>query len=197
MYFNVYRSKEGLNQMLSTKIYLDNAATTKISDSVFEAMIPWLKEGYGNASSIYTLGRQSAIALSNARAQCAEALGCEPREIFFTGGGSESDNWAIKTTAHMMAKKGKKHLITSVFEHHAVLHCMESLEKEGFEVTYLPVYENGIVKADKKFSFTSFSPYLFLTLLFVYYLVVFLVMYILHHQTSLIILVHLQLMPLI
>ena len=99
MYFNVYRSKEGLNQMLSTKIYLDNAATTKISDSVFEAMIPWLKEGYGNASSIYTLGRQSAIALSNARAQCAEALGCEPREIFFTGGGSEnaskqsSDNW--------------------------------------------------------------------------------------------------------
>ncbi len=134
--------------MLGTKIYLDNAATTKISDSVFEAMLPWLKEGYGNASSIYTLGRQSAIALNNARAQCAEALGCEPREIFFTGGGSESDNWAIKATAHAMAKKGKKHLITSVFEHHAVLHCMETLEKEGFEVTYLPVYENGIVKTE-------------------------------------------------
>ena len=134
--------------MLKTRIYLDNAATTKISDSVFEAMLPWLKEGYGNASSIYSLGRESAIELNKARAKCAEALGCEPREIFFTGGGSESDNWAIKSTAHALAKKGKKHLITSVFEHHAVLHCMESLEKEGFEVTYLPVYDNGIVKVE-------------------------------------------------
>jgi len=129
-------------------IYLDNAATTKISDSVFNAMLPWLKDGYGNASSIYTLGRKSATALSRARAACAEALGCEPREIFFTSGGSESDNWAIKSTAKAMAKKGKKHIISSVFEHHAVLHCLESLEKEGFEVTYLPVYENGVVRTE-------------------------------------------------
>ncbi len=129
-------------------IYLDNAATTKISDSVFNAMLPWLKEGYGNASSIYTLGRESAVALARARAACAEALGCEPREIFFTSGGSESDNWAIKSTAKAMAKKGKKHIVSSVFEHHAVLHCLESLEKEDFEVTYLPVYENGIVRVE-------------------------------------------------
>lgn len=132
--------------MTETKIYLDNAATTKISAEVFEAMLPWLKEGYGNASSIYALGRKSAIALSRARADCAEVLGAEPGEIFFTGGGSESDNWAIKSAAAALAQKGKKHLITSVFEHHAVLHCMERLEKEGFEVTYLPVYENGIVR---------------------------------------------------
>lgn len=129
-------------------IYLDNAATTKISDSVFNAMLPWLKEGYGNSSSIYTLGRESAVALARARAACAEALGCEPREIFFTSGGSESDNWAIKSTAKAMAKKGKKHIASSVFEHHAVLHCLESLEKEGFEVTYLPVYENGVVRVE-------------------------------------------------
>lgn len=132
--------------MTETKIYLDNAATTKISAEVLEAMLPWLKEGYGNASSIYALGRKSAIALSRARADCAEVLGAEPGEIFFTGGGSESDNWAVKSAAP--AQKGKKHLITSAFEHHAVLHCMKRLEKEGFEVTYLPVYENGIVRPD-------------------------------------------------
>lgn len=132
--------------MTETKIYLDNAATTRISEEVFDAMLPWLKEGYGNASSIYALGRKSAIALSRARADCAEVLGAEPGEIFFTGGGSESDNWAIKSAAAALAQKGKKHLITSAFEHHAVLHCMERLEKEGFEVTYLPVYENGIVR---------------------------------------------------
>lgn len=132
--------------MTETKIYLDNAATTRISEEVFDAMLPWLKEGYGNASSIYALGRKSAIALSRARAGCAEVLGAEPGEIFFTGGGSESDNWAIKSAAAALAQKGKKHLITSAFEHHAVLHCMERLEKEGFEVTYLPVYQNGIVR---------------------------------------------------
>lgn len=131
--------------MLQTKIYLDNAATTKISDSVFEAMLPYLKEGYGNPSSIYTLGREAAMAVNKARAQCAKALGCAENEIYFTAGGSESDNWAIKSTAKMMAAKGKKHIITSAFEHHAVLHTLQSLEKEGFEVTYLPVYSNGIV----------------------------------------------------
>lgn len=135
--------------MSGTKIYLDNAATTRISDSVLNAMLPWLKEGYGNASSIYSLGREAAIAVTNARAECAKCLGCEPREIFFTGGGSESDNWAIKSTAKLMARKGKKHIVTSVFEHHAVLHVLETLEKdEGFEVTYLPVYENGIVRLE-------------------------------------------------
>lgn len=134
--------------MLKTKIYLDNAATTKVSDSVLEAMLPYLKEGYGNPSSIYTLGREAAVAVNNARAQAAEALGCEESEIYFTSCGSESDNWAIKSTAKMMAAKGKKHIITSVFEHHAVLHTLAALEKEGFEVTYLPVYSNGIVKAE-------------------------------------------------
>lgn len=134
--------------MTNTNIYLDNAATTKISDSVLNAMLPYLKEGYGNPSSIYSLGRQSAIALSKAREQVAVALGAEPREIFFTSCGSESDNWAIKGVAKLMEAKGKKHIITSVFEHHAVLHVLESLEKQGFEVTYLPVYSNGVVKAE-------------------------------------------------
>ena len=134
--------------MLKTRIYLDNAATTKVSDKVLEAMLPYLKEGYGNPSSIYTLGREAAIAVNNARKQVATALGCEENEVYFTSCGSESDNWAIKGTAKLMAAKGKKHIITSVFEHHAVLHPLKALEKEGFEVTYLPVYENGVVKAE-------------------------------------------------
>ena len=132
--------------MKTDSIYLDNAATTKISDSVFEAMLPWLKEGYGNASAMYTSGRQSAIALSRARESCAVALGCEPGEIYFTSGGSESDNWAIRSAAAVMREKGKRHIITSAFEHHAVLNPLKALEKQGFEITYLPVYENGIVK---------------------------------------------------
>ncbi|MGN0596757.1 MAG: cysteine desulfurase NifS [Ruminiclostridium sp.] len=134
--------------MTKTTVYLDNAATTKISDNVLNAMMPYLKEGYGNASSIYSLGRESAIALNKAREQAAKAFGCEQREVFFTSGGSEGDNWAIKGVAHMMAAKGKKHIITSVFEHHAVLHSLDALKKEGFEVTYLPVYSNGIVKVE-------------------------------------------------
>lgn len=134
--------------MLKTTIYLDNAATTKVSDNVLNAMLPYLKEEYGNPSSIYTLGRNSAIAVNKARHQVAQALGCEDREVYFTSCGSESDNWAIKSTAKMMAQKGKKHIITSVFEHHAVLHTLDALKKEGFEVTYLPVYSNGIVKVE-------------------------------------------------
>lgn len=134
--------------MLKTTVYLDNAATTKVSDNVLNAMLPYLKEEYGNPSSIYTLGRNSAIAVNKARKQVADALGCEDGEVYFTGCGSESDNWAIKSTARMMAQKGKKHIITSAFEHHAVLHSLASLEKEGFEVTYLPVYSNGIVKVE-------------------------------------------------
>ncbi len=132
--------------MSETKIYLDNAATTKITDNVIEAMLPWLKEGYGNASSLYSLGRKSAIALNKARAQCAEALGCDSREIIFTSGGTESDNTAILSAAHSARESGKRHFITSAFEHHAILRPMERLEKEGFTVTYLPVYENGIVR---------------------------------------------------
>lgn len=134
--------------MLKTTIYLDNAATTKVSDNVLNAMLPYLKEEYGNPSSIYTLGRNSAIAVNKARHQVAQALGCEDSEVYFTSCGSESDNWAIKSTAKMMAQKGKKHIITSVFEHHAVLHTLDALKKEGFEVTYLPVYSNGIVKVE-------------------------------------------------
>lgn len=139
---------KGDDFLTSKTIYLDNAATTKISDKVFDAMLPYLKESYGNPSSIYSLGRKNSIAITNARANIAEVLGCEPSELYFTGGGSESDNWAIKSAAKMQAKKGKNHIISSAFEHHAVLHVLETLEKEGFEVTYLPVYENGIVRTE-------------------------------------------------
>lgn len=123
-------------------VYVDNAATTRISDSVLEAMMPYLKDNYGNASSIYALGRQSSRAIENAREQVAAAIGAKAQEIYFTAGGSESDNWAIKGTVEMLAKKGKKHVISTVFEHHAVLH---TLEKLGCDVTYVPVDEHGIV----------------------------------------------------
>lgn len=129
-------------------VYLDNAATTKISDSVLQAMLPHLTDGYGNASSIYRLGRESAIVLQNARADIAEALGCEARELFFTSGGSESDNWAIKSAARLMKSRGKTHIISSEFEHHAVLHVLMSLEKDGFSVTYLPVNANGVIRVE-------------------------------------------------
>ena len=132
--------------MSETRIYLDNAATTAISDNVLGAMMPWLKEGYGNASSVYSLGRKSAIALNKARARCAEILGCESREIFFTSGGTESDNQAVFSAAEIGAANGKRHIIASAFEHHAVLEPLKALEKRGFRVTYLPVYDNGIVR---------------------------------------------------
>ncbi len=128
-----------------TFVYADNAATTKLSDEVLEAMLPFYREQYGNASSIYSLGRQAKVALEKARASVAAAFGAQPQEIFFTSGGSESDNWAIKGVAHTLGKRGKKHLITTTFEHHAVLHAMQTLEKEGYEVTYLPVGEKGVV----------------------------------------------------
>ncbi len=134
--------------MSETRIYLDNAATTRISDNVFEAMLPWLKEGYGNASSLYSLGRKSAIALNKARSLCADVLGCESREIFFTSGGTESDNTAVFSAAKAGLSAGKRHIITSAAEHHAILKPLEQLEKEGFRITRLPVYENGIVRPD-------------------------------------------------
>ena len=132
--------------MSETRIYLDNAATTRISDNVFEAMLPWLKEGYGNASSLYSLGRKSAIALNKARSLCADVLGCESREIFFTSGGTESDNTVVFSAAKAGLSAGKRHIITSAAEHHAILKPLEQLEKEGFRITRLPVYENGIVR---------------------------------------------------
>ena len=130
-------------------VYADNAATTKVSDSVFQSMIPYLTDQFGNASSLYGLARESRRAIEAARDKVATALGAESREIYFTSCGSESDNWAVKGAAHAMAKKGKKHIITTVFEHHAILHTCQALEKEGFEVTYLPVEPNGIVSVEK------------------------------------------------
>ena len=127
-------------------VYLDNSATTKISDRVFQAMVPYLTEHYGNPSSIYTIGREAAMAIEDARKKVAAALNARPEEIYFTGCGSESDNWAIKGVARRLARlQGKKHIITTVFEHHAVLHTCQALEREGFEVTYLPVDKLGFV----------------------------------------------------
>ena len=129
------------------EIYADNSATTKLSPVVLEKMLPYLTEVYGNPSSIYRIGGKAREALDQARENIAKNLGAQrANEIYFTSGGSESDNWAIKGVAHAMKKKGKTHIITSKFEHHAVLHTCEALEKEGFEVTYLDVYENGLVR---------------------------------------------------
>ncbi|MBR6385742.1 MAG: cysteine desulfurase NifS [Ruminococcus sp.] len=129
-------------------IYADNAATTCVSDKVLKAMIPYFTTAYGNPSSIYKLGRDAQRDVEAARAKVAKAIGADPNEIFFTSCGSESDNWAIKGTAERLAKKGKKHIITSVFEHHAVLHTTQYLEKQGFEVTYIPVDEKGLINPE-------------------------------------------------
>ena len=126
-------------------IYLDNAATTRTAPEVVEAMLPFFSENYGNASSIYTLGSVSKKALNQARRTLAEYLGAKQEEIYFTAGGSEADNWALKAAAEAYAEKGK-HIITTQIEHHAVLHTCEYLEKQGYEVTYVGVDENGIVK---------------------------------------------------
>ena len=131
---------------MSNIIYVDNAATTPVSKPVFDAMAPYFCEQYGNPSSIfYSVGAAAGDALAAAREKVARALGCDTGEGFFTSCGSEADNWAIKGTAHKFAKQGKKHLITSCIEHHAVLHSMQALEREGFEVTYLPVDAEGFV----------------------------------------------------
>lgn len=129
-------------------IYLDNAATTSVYPSVLEKMIPWFTENYGNPSSIYTKGREAKKAIENSRRQVAQAINARPNEIFFTGSGSESDNWAIKGYAAANTAKGK-HLVTSAIEHHAVLDSFHYLEKHGYEVTYVPVEDNGIVDAGK------------------------------------------------
>ncbi len=127
-------------------VYADNAATTPVSKKVVEAILPYMTEHYGNPSSLYSIGQTAFHAVDNAREQVAKALGADKKEVFFTSGGSEADNWAIKGAAALGAKKGKKHLITTKFEHHAVLHTMAELEKLGFKVTYLDVYENGLVR---------------------------------------------------
>ena len=135
--------------MKNTKfVYADNAATTRVSTEVLEAMLPWLGDGYGNPSSIYQKGREALQTLNRAREQVAAGIGAEADEIYFTGSGSESDNWAIKGVSQMMAAKGKKHIVTTAFEHHAVLHTAGALEKQGIAVTYLPVNGNGVVKVE-------------------------------------------------
>ena len=133
---------------MKSLIYLDNAATTRTAPEVVEAMLPYFSEHYGNPSSIYSLGTETKKAVSQVRESIAKSLGAANNEIYFTAGGTESDNWAIKATAEAYAQKGK-HIITSAIEHHAVLHTCEYLEKRGFEVTYVGVDENGILKLDE------------------------------------------------
>ena len=129
-------------------IYLDNAATTKTSEEVVAAMLPYFTEYYGNPSSVYEFASESKKAVSNARRTIAETLGAQENEIYFTAGGSEADNWALKATAEAYQNKGK-HIITTKIEHHAILHTAEYLEKRGFEITYIGVDENGVVKVDE------------------------------------------------
>lgn len=130
-------------------VYADNAATTKMSPTAIAAMLPYLDKIYGNPSSLHSPGQKAAEALWQARETVAEALGCTAREIYFTSGGSEADNQAILSAAAIGEKKGKKHIISSAIEHHAVLHTLERLKKRGFEITLLDAHENGIVRADE------------------------------------------------
>ena len=131
------------------RVYADNAATTQISEHALQAMMPAFREHYGNPSSLHTLGQNQNEILQDARARVAKCLGCEPREIYFTSGGSEADNQAIRSAALYGAKKGKKHIISTPFEHHAVLHTLDKLQKEGFEVTYLDVKEGHNITAQQ------------------------------------------------
>lgn len=128
-------------------IYFDNAATTKLDEKVLDAMLPYLKENYGNASSIYKLGREARKAIEETREKVAKILNCKPSEVYFTAGGSESDNTAIKGIAHSYKNRGN-HIITSKIEHPAVLESCKELENEGFEATYISVDENGIINLD-------------------------------------------------
>ena len=132
---------------MDKSIYFDHAATTAVKKEVLQEMLPYFTEKYGNASTVYQIGQVSKAALDDARARVARVFNCKPNEIFFTGCGSESDNWAIKGAARANKAKGN-HIITTAIEHHAVLHTCKALEKEGFEVTYLPVDKYGLVSAD-------------------------------------------------
>ena len=131
------------------KVYADNAATTAMSQTAIQAMLPYFDKIYGNPSSLHSIGQEAKEALENARATVAQCLGCEPREILFTSGGSEADNQAIISAARFGARMGKKHIITTAFEHHAVLHTLSRLEKEGFEVTYLDVSHGHNITAQQ------------------------------------------------
>lgn len=134
--------------MMDKIIYLDNAATTKTAKEAVDAMLPFFTEHYGNASSIYSLGAESKKAMTQAREIIAESIGATPAEIYFTAGGSESDNWALVATAEAYASKGK-HIITSRIEHHAILHTCDYLKTRGYEITYVDVDENGVIKLDE------------------------------------------------
>lgn len=131
------------------EIYADNAATTKMSRTAIEAMLPYMDETYGNPSSLHSVGQRANEAITSARKRMADCLGCDADEIIFTSGGSEADNQAIVSAARIGQKQDKKHIISTAFEHHAVLHTLEKLEKEGFEVTLLDVHENGMVTAQQ------------------------------------------------
>ncbi len=130
-------------------IYADNAATTRMSQTAVDAMLPYFREGFGNPSSLYSFGQRAKEALEDARERIARCLGCEAREITFTSGGSEADNQAILSAARLGERKGKKHIISTSFEHHAVLHTLEALKKEGFDITLLDVHENGLVQPEQ------------------------------------------------
>jgi len=131
------------------KIYADNAATTKMSRTALDAMIPCLQEQYGNPSSLYSLGQRAKEALELAREDVASVIGASPKEITFTSGGSEADNQALRSAAALGKKKGKTHILSTAFEHHAILHTLKALEQEGFTVTLLPVHEDGVVRVDE------------------------------------------------
>ena len=144
-------------------VYADNAATTKITQPVLEAMMPYFRDTYGNPSSLYAFGQQAKSDLDAARAEVARCLNAKPEEIFFTSGGTEADNWALKGVVELMALKGKTtgHIITSAIEHHALLHTAQHLEKQGYAVTCLPVDELGRVSpADVEAAIHSILAYL-------------------------------------
>ena len=129
------------------KIYADNAATTRMSQAAIDTMLDCMNNVYGNPSSLYTLGQKAKERLEETREEIAKIINAEPREIIFTSGGSEADNQAIISAANIGKKKGKTHIISTAFEHHAVLHTLKKLEKQGFEITLLPVHENGLRKS--------------------------------------------------
>ena len=131
------------------RVYADNAATTRVSQRALEAMLPYFTDIYGNPSSLHTFGQEAKEALESARERIAAHLGCQPREVYFTSGGTEADNMAIRTAAALGARKGKRHIISTAFEHHAVLHTLNKLEKEGFEVTLLDVKDTHNITADQ------------------------------------------------
>ena len=131
-------------------VYADNAATTAVSPEVIAAMQPCFEQAWGNPSSLHAKGREAKAMLDGARASIAKTLGCQPNEIYFTSGGTESDNWAIKGAARRQRAKGRTHIVTSAIEHHAVLNTCEALEREGFDVTYVGVDQYGTVKLDEE-----------------------------------------------